>query len=82
MEAADHLIPVSVLHSRLEKHREELKAERDALPFWQWRRRIKLDGAIGAYAYEIEQLLEHSSKWQPFWGYLSAPCRPDQRKSK
>ena len=79
MEAADHLVPVSVIHSRLEKHLAQLKTDRAALPLWQWRKRLILDGAIGAYAYEIEQLLDHSSSWQPFWKGLSAHSTREEK---
>lgn len=68
MEApVDHLIPVSVILSRLEKHRDEIERSREKTPRWRFIRRQRLLGAQTAYAYEIEQLLEKSSGWQPFW---------------
>ena len=68
MEApVDHVLPVSVILSRLEKHRDEIAKSREATPRWRFIRRQRLLGAQAAYAYEIEQLLEKSSSWQPFW---------------
>ena len=63
----DHLIPVSVILSRLEKHRDEITRALEATPRWRIIRRQRLLGAKASYQYEIEQLLEISSSWQPFW---------------
>jgi len=68
MEAPiDHVLPVSVILSRLEKHRDEIEKSRETTPRWRFIQRQRLLGAQAAYAYEIEQLLEKSSGWQPFW---------------
>lgn len=62
-----HVLPVSLILSRLEKHRDEIAKSREATPLWRFVRRQRLLGAEAAYTYEIEQLLEKSSSWQPFW---------------
>ena len=62
-----HVLPVSLILSRLEKHRDEIAKSREATPRWRFVRRQRLLGAEAAYTYEIEQLLEKSSSWQPFW---------------
>ena len=55
MEApVDHVLPVSVILSRLEKHRDEIAKSRAATPRWRFIRRQRLLGAQAAYAYEIE----------------------------
>jgi hypothetical protein len=64
-EAIDFHLPVSSVISRLENHKAGLQSELDAMPRWQWRRRLMLKGAIGAYAYEIEQTLGIVGGWQP-----------------
>ena len=66
-EPQDHQIPASLLLSRLEKHHEEMQHSLDATPKWRFLRRQRLMGAIGAYAYEIEQLLNITAKNQAFW---------------
>lgn len=66
-DIVDHHIPVSVIISRLEKHRDELLAQVSATPRWRWRRRLILQGAASAYSYEIEQTLGITGSWQPFW---------------
>ncbi len=63
----DHVIPVSVILTRLENHRDEIARTHARTPRWRFVRRQRLLGAQAAYAYEIEQLLEISSGWQPFW---------------
>ena len=63
----DHQIPVSVILSRLEKHRDEVSQAYEKTSGWRILRRQRLRGAKAAYQYEIEQLLEISSNWQPFW---------------
>jgi len=63
----DHVVPVSVILSRLENHRDEIGRTYARTPHWRFIRRQRLLGAQAAYAYEIEQLLEISSGWQPFW---------------
>lgn len=72
IETVDHQIPVSVIVSRLEKHRDEIMREIDRTPWWRRRRLAMLWGAWGAYAYEIEQVTEISAGWQPFWRKLRA----------
>lgn len=66
-EAVDHLIPVSLIISRLEKHRDEMQSKALETRWWQWRRRTLLLGAAGAYSYEIEQILGITGSWQPIW---------------
>ena len=66
-EAHDHLIPTSSILTRLEAHRDEMTRALDATPRWRFIRRQRLLGAKAAYDYEIEQLLEITSGWQPFW---------------
>lgn len=70
LDVVDHHIPVSVIVSRLEKHRDEIMREIDRTPWWRRKRLAMLWGAWGAYAYEIEQVTEISSSWQPFWKEL------------
>ncbi len=77
LEGKDFHIPTSVLLSRLEKHRDylyqEIQDERKKTPRWMfWRQSTlrHLEGAAAAYDYEITQLLNHSSSWQPFWEKL------------
>lgn len=48
------LLPASVVLSRLRKHREVLRAERDALPWYRWGAYARLSGAIAAYEIEWE----------------------------
>lgn len=71
-EAVDHHLPVSLIVSRLERHRDEMLRELAATPWWRWRRRLILKGGAGAYSYEIEQVLEISGSWQPIWKRLKA----------
>lgn len=69
-EAVDHHIPVSVIVSRLEKHRDEMRRAISLTPWWQWRRRLILKGVLAAYCYELEQTLGITGSWQPFWKRL------------
>lgn len=70
METQSHAVPVSVLLSRLEKHRDEIDAAYQKTGWWQIVKRQRLKGAKAAYDYEIEQLLEITARWQPFWKEL------------
>lgn len=63
----DHVIPVSVLHHRLQQSADLILHKLNNTSRWRPFRRAMLRGAHAAYEYEIKQLLEHSSRWQPFW---------------
>jgi hypothetical protein len=51
------MIPLSVLASRFEKHRDEMRRELRLVPWWRWRRRRYLEAAAGVYEYELNELL-------------------------
>ena len=70
VETVDHHIPVSLIVSRLEKHRDEIMRTIEATPWWRRRRLAMLWGAWGAYAYEIEQVTGITGGWQPIWRKL------------
>jgi len=66
-EVHDHLIPVSVILGRLEKHLAQMRIELADTPGWRVKRRLVLAGACSAYQYEIEELLRVTASWQPIW---------------
>lgn len=63
----DYVIPSFILLKRLEGHQEAVLEAHDKTPKWRWIKRQRLIGASSAYGYEIEQLLNLSSRSQPFW---------------
>lgn len=67
MKVHDPLLPASSVLVRLEGHRDAAKDKLDTTPWWKFRDRLILKGVIAAYDYEIEQLLEITASWQPFW---------------
>ena len=70
MQAVDPVIPVSVLVSRLEGHRKELRDHLASLPWWRFQARQRLLGAIATYQVEIDAVLELGGKSQPVWNHL------------
>ncbi len=63
----DHVVPSSLILSRLEKHLEQLRRDLDQTPWWRMRRRLILMGGCAAYRYEIEELLRMTASSQPSW---------------
>ena len=51
-------IPIQTLALRYENHIEAMHEARSALPWWSWRERMMLSGAIGAYRHEADTVLE------------------------
>lgn len=56
------LLPLSVLVSRLEKHRDEMLAEVKRTPWWNLRRKWIARGSASAYEYELRVALELGGK--------------------
>lgn len=71
-ETVDPHIPLSLLISRLEKHRDEMLKTRAELPAWAWKRRAQLTGAVTAYQCEINAALQLAATCQPIIGKRSS----------
>lgn len=70
MKIHNSVVPVNIIIERLEFLREELRQEQRRTSYWNFKRQWILSGGIAAYTHEIEQILEITSKWQPFWKEL------------
>ncbi len=65
--ALDHHIPALSIVARLENHAVEMRKEISITPWWRWRRRLMLEGALATYNYEARQILGMAGGWQPIW---------------
>jgi hypothetical protein len=68
MECVDCVVPVSVLISRWEKHRDSTREALAKIPWYRPRRRLMLAAAAAVYEYEINTLLELAASTQPIIG--------------
>lgn len=64
-QCVDPNVPTSTLLIRWEKHVERLQKDIERCHWWQWNRRTKLKGAIGAYRHEMPALLQWTGGQQP-----------------
>jgi hypothetical protein len=67
MKTVDITIPASTLSARFEKHLEEMRRELCSVPWWNFKKRWIMAGAVATYQYELDNILEFGGKHQPIW---------------
>ncbi len=76
-ECVDTAVPVGTLVRRWENTAEQLLLEYSRLPWWRWKQRAWLIGAMAALRAETNSILELAAQQQPILRDLPRKAKQD-----